>query len=41
VERTLAENPVGALAPAQAFGADFVLDVEGTQRLDDLVDVSL
>ena len=36
VERILAENPVGALTPALAFGADFVLSVEGTKRLDSL-----
>ena len=40
VERTLADNPVGALAPAQAFGADFVLDVEGTWRFDRLEEAS-
>ena len=34
VERTLADNPAGALAPAQAFGADFVLDIEGVRRFD-------
>jgi short subunit dehydrogenase-like uncharacterized protein len=37
VERILAEQPVGALTPALAFGADFVLDIEGTQRRDALV----
>lgn len=36
VERTAELNPLGALSPAQAFGADFVLDVEGTQRFDSL-----
>jgi short subunit dehydrogenase-like uncharacterized protein len=36
VERTLARKPVGALAPAEAFGADFVLEVPGTRRLDRL-----
>ncbi len=36
VERVLSERPVGALTPAQAFGADFVLDVPSTQRLDSL-----
>jgi short subunit dehydrogenase-like uncharacterized protein len=36
VERILAENPVGALTPALAFGADFVLSVEGTRRFDSL-----
>jgi hypothetical protein len=34
VERLLAEPRVGALTPAGAFGADFVLDVPGTRRLD-------
>ena len=34
VERALADNPIGALAPAQAFGADFVLDIDDTRRLD-------
>ena len=33
VEKTLAERPSGALTPALAFGADFVLELEGTQRL--------
>jgi short subunit dehydrogenase-like uncharacterized protein len=36
VERVLAERPVGALTPSLAFGADFVLQVEGTQRFDAL-----
>jgi short subunit dehydrogenase-like uncharacterized protein len=36
VERVLAEQPVGALTPAQAFGADHVLGIEGTRRLDSL-----
>jgi short subunit dehydrogenase-like uncharacterized protein len=36
VERLLAERPTGMLTPAQAFGADFVLEVEGTRRLDTL-----
>lgn len=34
VERVLAERPVGALAPAQVLGADFVLEIEGTTRSD-------
>jgi short subunit dehydrogenase-like uncharacterized protein len=34
VERVLQERPVGALTPALAFGADFVLEIEGTRRLD-------
>lgn len=36
VERTLADQPVGALSPAQAFGADFVLGIAGTRQLDRL-----
>jgi short subunit dehydrogenase-like uncharacterized protein len=38
VERTLADHPVGALAPAQAFGADFVLEIDGVQRTDTLTE---
>lgn len=36
VERILAESPVGATTPALAFGADFVLSIEGTRRFDSL-----
>lgn len=36
VERVMQENPAGALSPAQAFGADFVLQVEKTVRRDTL-----
>ncbi len=36
VEKVLANRPAGALTPAQAFGADFVLEIEGTQRYDRL-----
>ncbi|HEX5660629.1 MAG TPA: saccharopine dehydrogenase NADP-binding domain-containing protein [Polyangiales bacterium] len=36
VARVLAERPVGALTPAQAFGADFVLEIPNTQRFDRL-----
>lgn len=36
VERVLQDRPVGALTPALAFGADFVLEIEGTQRFDAL-----
>jgi short subunit dehydrogenase-like uncharacterized protein len=36
VERALDGKLSGALSPAQAFGADFVLEIEGTQRLDTL-----
>lgn len=34
VERVLETQPVGALAPAQAFGADFALEISGTRRMD-------
>lgn len=36
VEQTLAIQPAGALTPAVAFGADFVLEIEGTRRMDRL-----
>jgi short subunit dehydrogenase-like uncharacterized protein len=36
VERLLAQPLRGALTPAQAFGADFVLEIEGTKRYDRL-----
>jgi short subunit dehydrogenase-like uncharacterized protein len=36
VERVLADRPVGALSPSQAFGAEFVMGVPGTSRLDSL-----
>lgn len=36
VERTLELQPLGALTPAQAFGADFVLEVADTHRYDTL-----
>lgn len=36
VERVLADRKVGVLAPAQAFGADFVLGIGDTRRLDTL-----
>ena len=36
LERVLAENPAGALTPALALGADFVLEIEGTRRYDQL-----
>lgn len=36
VEKTLANQPSGALTPATAFGADFVLEIEGSQRWDEL-----
>jgi short subunit dehydrogenase-like uncharacterized protein len=31
-ERIIAERPVGALTPSQAFGTDFPLEIEGTTR---------
>jgi short subunit dehydrogenase-like uncharacterized protein len=37
VERILYEQPRGALTPAQAFGADFVLSIPGTRRADRLI----
>jgi short subunit dehydrogenase-like uncharacterized protein len=36
VEKLLEERPTGALTPAQAFGSDFILEIEGTQRYDAL-----
>lgn len=36
VEKTLTNHPVGALSPSLAFGADFVLEIEGTRRIDAL-----
>jgi short subunit dehydrogenase-like uncharacterized protein len=36
VEQVLARKPRGALTPAGAFGADFVLSIEGCLRLDSL-----
>jgi short subunit dehydrogenase-like uncharacterized protein len=38
VEKTLDIRPVGVLAPAQAFGTEFVLDIPGTRRLDRLTE---
>ena len=34
VERVLANRPIGGLTPAQAFGADFVLELPGSVRRD-------
>jgi len=34
VEHLLRDRPVGALSPAQALGADFILSIEDTRRLD-------
>lgn len=36
VEKTLAQQPNGSLSPSMAFGADFILDVDGTERFDTL-----
>jgi len=36
VERVLAEKPPGAITPAGAFGADFVLEIDATRRADAL-----
>lgn len=36
IERVLDNAPIGALTPAQAWGADFVLTIEGTRRMDTL-----
>jgi short subunit dehydrogenase-like uncharacterized protein len=36
VERILSDSLVGAWTPALAFGADFVLSIEGTKRFDSL-----
>ncbi len=36
VEEVLARSPSGALTPAQAFGADFILSIQGARRLDAL-----
>ena len=39
IERTLTQPLAGALTPALAFGADFVLEIPGTQRFDCLPNV--
>lgn len=36
VENTLRQKPCGALTPSLAFGADFVLEIPGSQRFDAL-----
>jgi len=36
VEKTLAGKLSGALTPSQAFGADFVLEIQTTKRMDSL-----
>lgn len=38
VEKLFAEQQVGALTPALAFGADFVLEIPGTRRVDSMED---
>jgi short subunit dehydrogenase-like uncharacterized protein len=38
IERTLEKKPIGAVTPAMAFGADFVLEIEGVKRFDALPD---
>ncbi len=40
IERVLEDPPIGALTPAQAWGADFVLTIAGTRRFDTLAAVS-
>ncbi len=35
-ERILAMQPKGALTPSMAFGADFILDIPGVRRYDEL-----
>jgi short subunit dehydrogenase-like uncharacterized protein len=36
LEKVLEQGLAGAFTPAQAFGSDFVLEIEGTKRYDDL-----
>lgn len=36
VEKVLAKRPLGALTPSLAFGADFILEIEGSKRLDQI-----
>ena len=40
VEKTFELSPQGTLAPAQAFGPEFILDIPGTRRFDQLADTS-
>jgi short subunit dehydrogenase-like uncharacterized protein len=37
VKRVLADNPIGVLTPAEAFGADFPLTIPDVQRYDHLL----
>jgi short subunit dehydrogenase-like uncharacterized protein len=39
VEKTLAQDLNGALTPAQAFGADFILEFEDTKRYESLAEL--
>ena len=39
VEKILAKDLRGALTPAQAFGADFILEFEDTKRFESLADL--
>ncbi|MBN1220192.1 MAG: saccharopine dehydrogenase NADP-binding domain-containing protein [Anaerolineae bacterium] len=41
VEKTLELQPQGTLTPAQAFGSEFILDIPGTRRFDQLPWTSL
>ncbi|MDZ4669515.1 MAG: saccharopine dehydrogenase NADP-binding domain-containing protein [Phototrophicales bacterium] len=41
VERILTGNYIGALTPAGAFGADFVLEIDGTYRYDVLPEMRI
>lgn len=34
VEKTIQLQPIGAITPAQAFGEDFVINIEGSSRYD-------
>lgn len=38
VEKVSTDKPIGVLTPAMAFGADFVLEIPGSKRLDRLED---
>jgi short subunit dehydrogenase-like uncharacterized protein len=40
VEKMLAQDLSGALTPAQAFGADFILEFDDTKRFDSLMESS-
>jgi hypothetical protein len=34
VEQVFERRPIGALTPAQAFGADFALNIDGVKRYE-------